>query len=163
MHGKGIAKDLQKALGYCRQVAETGSIPAELQMGQFYLHGDESIQDIQNAASWLEQAAHKGSLEASFQLGITNLSFANDPKHALYWFETAASQGYTPAYYPTAKLYFEAPVSDETGLPTEDNLAKAYLWLSATKAQPTIEDELKNAIEMLEKSKKSCLKAGHLY
>lgn len=151
MHGKGVAKDPQKALGYCHQAAETGSIPAELQMGQLYLHGDKSIQDIKKAANWLEQAAHKGSLEASFQLGITNLSFANDPKHALYWFETAASQGYTPAYYPTAKLYFEAPVSDETGLPTEDNLAKAYLWLSTTQSQSTDNNELTHSSTMLEK------------
>ncbi|SDY27980.1 hypothetical protein SAMN05421754_100566 [Nitrosomonas sp. Nm58] len=151
MQGKGMEKDPQKALEYCERAAAAGSVPAQLQMGGFYLEGDQSIRDPQKAAIWFGYAAEKGSLQASHYLGVINRDFFRDTDRALYWFETAASQGYIPAYYPTAKLYFTAPVSNETGMPEAANLAKSYLWLSATQRQSHHENELQAAANMLEK------------
>ena len=151
MQGQGVSKDPLSALKLCQQAASAGSIPALLKMGYFYLQGDETIQDPHQATIWFNYAAEKGSLEAFQQLGIINLNYLNDRIRALYWFETASSQGFLPAYYPTARLYFNAPVSEKTQLPTADNLAKAYLWLSATRQLSKNTQELNETIKMLEK------------
>lgn len=151
MQGKGAPKDPRKALEQCRRAALMGSIPAQLQMGRFYLHGDASIQDPRQAAIWYNYAAENGSVEAYYHLGVINLNDFNDVTGALNLFETAASQGYLPAYFPTAQLYFNAPLSDETKLPTAVNLAKAYLWLSATIQLSKNEKELRDTEKMLKK------------
>ena len=150
MLGKGVEKNPLKALEYCERAAAADLVPAQLQMGRFYLQGDQSIRDPQKAALWFGYAAEKGSLEAHYYLGVINHDFFNDTDRALYWFETAAGQGYPPAYFPTAKLYFSAPVSDETNMPEAENLAKSYLWLSATRDQSQHKDELQAADQMLE-------------
>ena len=151
IQGKGVPKDPQRALKYCQQAASAGSIPAQLKMGYFFLQGNETIHDPHQAAVWFGYAADKGSLEAFHQLGVINLNYINDLTRALYWFESAASQGYLPAYFPTAQLYFSAPVSEETKMPTAENLAKAYLWLSTTRQLSKNEEELNNTLIMLEK------------
>lgn len=151
MQGRGIEKNPQKALAYCQQAANAGSMPAQLTMGEFYLNGDETIQDPQQAAVWFGYAAEKNSVEAYYHLGIINLNEFNDPTRALYWFEKAASQGFLPAYYQTARLYFNAPVSADTKMPVAENLAKSYLWLSATQQQSQNEDELQHTANMLNK------------
>lgn len=151
MQGKGVVKDPHKALKYCQQAASAGSISAQLQMGQFYLQGDEAIRDPHKAAVWYGYAAEKGALEAYYHLGFINQHFFKNHNLALSWFETAASRGYSPAYFPAARLYFNAPLSEETGMPTADNLAKSYLWLSATRQQSKNENELHDTATMLEK------------
>jgi len=151
MQGNGVEKNPQKALAYCQQAASAGSLPAQLKMGQYYLNGEESIRDPYQAAVWFGYAAEKYSLEAYYHLGVINLHAFNEPGQALYWFEMAASQGYLPAYYQTARLYFNAPLSGETGMPTAENLAKSYLWLSAAKQQSKQASELKDSMDMLKK------------
>lgn len=151
LEGKGAPKDPHKALEYCQQAASGGSIPAQLQMGQFYWYGDESIRDPRKAAAWFGHAADNGALEGYYYLGVISQNFFKNHSQALNWFETAASRGFLPAYLPTARLYFNAPVSEETGLPTANNLAKSYLWLSATKQQSKNESELHDTVVMLEK------------
>jgi len=146
MTGKGTPKDPQKALNLCHQAALSGSTPAQLHMGKLYLDGDSSIQNPQQAAKWFNLAAEKESLEAYYFLGRIYRDFLNDTVHALDWFEKAASQGFLPAYFPIAQLYFSAPVAKETQLPTAENLAKAYMWLSATRQRSNDIDE-KDAVE----------------
>ena len=151
MQGSGVVKDPQKALAFCQQAASAGSLPAQLKMGRFYLSGEESIRDPYLAAVWFGYAAERNSLEAYYHLGVINLNVLNDQSQALYWFEMAASQGYLPAYYQTARLYFNAPLSEETGMPAAENLAKSYLWLSAVNQQSKQDDELQGTLSMLEK------------
>ncbi len=145
MQGHGVEKDPQKALADCEQVASAGSVPAQLKMGRFYLEGAKEIRNIQYAAAWFGYAAEGGSLEAIYQLGTINLKALYDPVRALYWFEMAANRGYLPAYYQTALLYFHAPLSEKTGMPTTENLAKSYLWLSVTQQQSTNKGEQRDA------------------
>lgn len=149
IQGKSPETNRQKALQACEDVAAAGSIPAQLQLGRFYLMDDPSLHDPQKAATWYGYAAEKGISEASYHLGVIHRDIFDDSTRALYWFETAASQGYIPAYYPTANLYFMAPVSDNTGMPRTENLAKAYLWLLATERQSAQADELQAVGQML--------------
>jgi len=133
MQGKGAPKDPQKALNFCERAASAGSVNAQLQLGQLYLNGDASIRNPHLAAKWFSYAAEKESLEAYYYLGRIHEDDLNDPATALSWYEMAASRGHLPAYLPTARLYFNAPPADQTQIPTAENLAKAYLWLSATR------------------------------
>lgn len=133
IQGKGAPKYPQKALNLCQQAASVGSVNAQLQLGQLYLNGDASIRNPHLAAKWFSYAAEKESLEAYYYLGKIHEDERNDSATALSWYEMAASRGYLPAYLPTARLYFNAPAADQTQMPTAKNLAKAYLWLSATR------------------------------
>lgn len=151
MQGKGAPKDPQKALNICQQAASTGSVNAQLQLGQFYLQGDALIRNPFLAAKWFNHAAEKESLDAYYHLGKIHEDEFNDPATALSWYEMAASRGHSPAYYPTARLYFNAPVADQTQMPTAENLAKAYLWLSATR-QLTEDSSERHAVESMLKT-----------
>ena len=135
-------------------LAVKGMLPAQLQMGKFLLEGETSIRDPETAAAWFEQAAQRGSLQASYYLGVIKRDFSKDNDSALYWFEQAASQGYTPAYFATARLYFDAPVSADTGMPSAEVLAKTYLWLSATAKRSMDSKELTEAAGMLKDIRK---------
>ena len=79
------------------------------------------------------------------------LGIDKNPLVAREWFEKTASSGHVPAYFETAKLYFDAPVNPETGLWFENDLAKAYLWLSATEKRTDKSEQREQAVQMLKK------------
>ena len=150
--GKGVPKDPAKGLAICRQAAETGLVPAQVRMGRFLLEGDAELRDPGAAYRWFEFAARRKSPEAQYYLGRMTrdgLGTPRDPAAARQWFERSASQGYVPAYFPTAALYLEAPANPETGMPRAENLAKAYLWLSAVAARSRDPDELRETADGL--------------
>jgi TPR repeat protein len=152
MTGQGVPKDPAKGLLLCRKATENGLLPAEIQMGRFYLEGPAEIRDPVRAYQWFSAAAQQNAAEAQYYLGVLErdgLDRPKAPEKALFWFESAAAQGYLPAYYPTAELYFTAPVDPETKKLSAENLAKAYLWLSATVQRSENSQEKKNAAEML--------------
>lgn len=151
MQGKGSPENPQKALSLCQQAASAGSVNARLQLGQLYLHGDASIRDPLQAAKWFSHAAEKESPCAYYYLGKIHEDDLNDPATALSWYEMAASRGHLPAYFPTARLYFNAPAADQTQMPTAENLAKAYLWLSATRQLSKDSNEKHTVESMLRK------------
>jgi TPR repeat protein len=154
--GQGVAKDTSKGLALCQQSAEQGSVPAMLRLGDLYLNNDV-LKNYESALHWFSSAASYRSVEGQFYLGVMlrdGLGIDKNPTVAREWFEEAASKGHVPAYFETATLYFNAPANPETGLWFENDLAKAYLWLSA--AQQASEDnaQRKQASEMLEKVRK---------
>ncbi len=149
--GTGVPKDPRKGLAYCRQAAEMGLLPAQIRMGEMLLDGDDDVRDPEAAYGWFEIAANRESPEALYYLGRMTRDGLGRPKDlgaARHWFELSASRGHVAAYFPIGVLYFAAPV-DETGLPGAENLAKAYLWLSATAERSRDPNELAKAQEML--------------
>lgn len=152
MAGEGVAKDPAKAVQLCRQAADRNIPSAQVRLGLFYLRGDPAVRDLARAYQWFVKAAEKNDPEAFYFLGrmdLDGLVGAKDRAKARYWFETAASMGYVPAYYPTASLYFHAPVDPRTQMLPANDLAKAYLWLSATAQRSADVDEKRRASEML--------------
>lgn len=150
--GTGVPKDPRKGLAYCRQVAEMGLLPAQIRMGELLLDGGEEVRDPAAAYGWFEVAANRESPEAQYYLGRMTRDGLGRPKDlgaARHWFERSAGRGHVAAYFPTGVLYFAAPVDSATGLPGAENLAKAYLWLSATAARSGDPQELAKAQEML--------------
>jgi len=150
--GKGVPKNPAKGLALCRGAAEQGVVPAMTRMGQFFLQGDAGQPDFDAAFSWFELAARRKSPEAQYYLGRMlrdGLGRPQGPVIARYWFESAAAQGYIPAYFPTAVLYFNAPVDPETHKQPAEDVAKAYLWLSATAKRSQDPGELAETAQML--------------
>jgi TPR repeat protein len=154
MVGNGVPKDPARGLELCRKAAEQQVIRAQTRMGLFFLEGDESIRDLDQAFKWFQLAAERNSPEAQYYLAVMlrdGLGRPKTPEVARYWFEMAASQGYVLAYLPTAQLYFNAPVDQKTGKLSEHDLAKAYLWASATLKRSKETEELAQTEKMLEK------------
>lgn len=136
MTGEGVAKNPFKGLELCTQAASQDVPKAKLQMGQFLLEGDSAIRDYGQAITWFKSAAQYNLPQAQYYLGIMardGLGMGKDRQAALSWLEQAASQGYAPAYLPTGQLYITPPAGAEGLKPPAEELAKAYLWLSAAK------------------------------
>jgi len=153
MQGNGVTKDPAKALGLCQQAAEHDVVRAMTRMGLFYLEGDKTIQEPGSASRWFEMAAQRNAPEAQYYLGTMMRDGVGQPKQptkARFWFEQAASQGYVRAYYPTAELYFNAPADPQTDMWSEQDLAKAYLWLTTTQQSSQSSKEKQQVAEMLE-------------
>ncbi len=70
------------------------------------------------------------------------------------WLEKAAAQGYTQAYFPCGKLYFESEPDPQLGKLTEHDLAKAYLWLTGAAKGSTDEEEIKQALALVDEIKR---------
>ena len=152
MTGRGVPKDPKKGLALCRRAAEQGAMPAREQVGRYLLQGDESIRDLEAAHTWLEAAAAT-SPEAQYYLGVMHrdgLGHPKAPDEARHWFEKAASQGYVPAYFQTARLYLTISPDFKIKRPSADHLAKAYMWLSATAKRSKDADELKQTRALLD-------------
>lgn len=153
-NGEGVAKDISKAIGLCEQAAQRGVVPAMAELAKFYLVEASEHRDEQAARHWYLMGAQRKSAAAQFHLAQLLQDGIGGPKDSLgarTWFETAASQGYVPAYFRTASLYFHAPVNPQTGMWTEQDLAKAYLWLSATLRSETNQELRDQAQQMLDK------------
>lgn len=151
--GQGVKKDAAKGLALCKLSADKGSIPAMLQLGFHYLDEDET-RDYEKALHWFSMAASYHSDEAQFQLGVMlrdGQGIEKNPVVAREWFEKVAREGYVPAYYETAVLYFNAPVNPETGLWYGNDLSLAYLWLSATVQRTVSSEQREQAAQMLKK------------
>ena len=157
MKGSGVQKDPGKALSLCQKATNQGITPAQIQMGRFLLEGDDSIRDFSQALGWFQIAAQTNSPEAQYYLGIMARDGKGQPKSneiACQWFELAASQGYVPAYLQTSQLYFNAPIDPKTEKLSDHDLAKTYLWLTATSKRSKDPDELSKATHMLKQIRK---------
>jgi uncharacterized protein len=151
--GEGVPKDPAKGVALCQQAADRDIPSAQIQMGLFYLEGDPSIRSFDRAYQWFLAAAQKNEPVAYHYLGLMErdgLGRRKAAEKARYWFESAASKGYLPSYFPTACLYYHAPVDPETNKLPADDLARAYLWLSATLKRSADGEERRKASEMLE-------------
>lgn len=141
MTGTGIGKNPNRALELC--AAATARSPAAMTwMGRYYLEGDQSIRNNTQAWGWFKQAAEYRQPAGFYYLGLMlekGMVEEMPAEATLGMYEQAATRGCISAYYPTGRLYFESRRHPETGLPTEEDLAKAYMWLSAAKKR--VEDE----------------------
>jgi TPR repeat protein len=138
IRGLGTPKDVAAGLQLCAQAAQAGSPPAMMKMASYYRGDPDVPENPEMARAWLQQAAERGVNEARYQLAIMlsqGEGGAPDVGAALRWMETAAAEGYVPAYLPTATLYASLPHQAGTGAPAPEHLAKVYLWTAAAQAR----------------------------
>jgi TPR repeat protein len=154
MTGSGVPKDPAKGLALCRQAAEKKVPAAQTRTGLFLLKGDTSIRNWDEAFKWFSVAAQGNVPEAQYYLGVMlrdGMGRPKAPEVARFWFESAASQGYAPAYFPAGELYFNSPLDPNTGTLPAHELAKAYLWISAASRRTKNPEELKQIKDLLAK------------
>jgi len=153
MAGEGVPQDPAKALELCTTVARQGYPVAINRTGLFYLEGDESIRDNEKALQWFVAGANANDPAAMYNLGrMMRLQLVADTNmdDARHWFEKAAGQGYEPAYFRTAELYYLAEGRGEDGTITKEDLAKLYMWLQVTLQASKDRVERDEAAKMLE-------------
>lgn len=151
MTGNGIAKDPHRALELCRTAALQGSVPAQIWMGKFHLYGDATLHNRQHAYIWFLAAAQKHAPEAFYHLGMMlDQGIVGDHSKAQtrQLFEQAAAHKYVPAYFQAGKHFYHSEPDLETGRPSAEYLAKAYLWISAAIQQSEDTEEIAAAQEI---------------
>ena len=151
--GQGVDKDVKQGLELCTQVAQANSPPAMLKLANYYREVTDVPQDLAAARYWYHQAAERHVHEAQYRLGVMLTEGQGgepDANTALFWLETAAGEGYAPAYLPVAILYANAEVDPKTGALKPEHLAKIYLWNSAAKARTAAPAQLAE-IDRIEK------------
>lgn len=155
MQGRGLPKDVETGLRLCAQAAQAGSPPAMMKMASYYRGHPDVVASPEAARFWLQQAAERGVNEARYRLAIMlsqGEGGAPDLPAALHWMESAAAEGYAPAYLPTATLYANQPPQPDNGLPAPEHLAKVYLWSSAARARLSDPRLLAGAERLLEQA-----------
>jgi hypothetical protein len=119
-----------------------------LKLAQYYQSDSDVPQDLVAARYWYWEAAQRNVNEARFQLGMMLANGEGgeaDQNAARTWLETAAGDGYAPAYLPTAVLYANEPVQKETGALAPEHLAKIYLWTAAAKVRSATPEQAAEA------------------
>ncbi|WP_426343259.1 tetratricopeptide repeat protein [Pseudoduganella sp. R-32] len=137
IRGRYVARDVVRGLNLCGQAAMANSPPAMLLLAKYLQNDPDVPRDLAGARHWYQLAAGHNVPEARYQLAIMQSQGDGGPvdsSAALGNMEALAAAGYAAAYLPTAVLYAHQPPQADTGAPSAEHLAKAYLWASAAKA-----------------------------
>lgn len=63
-------EDLPGALAACQQVAQSGDLQAEYELGEFFYDGKRAPRDLEQALYWFERASLQGHAQAQYRLGM---------------------------------------------------------------------------------------------
>ncbi|MEM0912490.1 MAG: tetratricopeptide repeat protein [Pseudomonadota bacterium] len=121
-----------EGINLCIKGVEEESSAAALYLAELFFQGDLVIKNDTFAFEYYKLANPKRNPLAAFRLGQFydwGLVVKPDEDKALFWFEMAASQGYSEAYLRCAEIYwnrYQYVTDDRARL-----LVKTYLWISA--------------------------------
>jgi TPR repeat protein len=85
-HGKNVAKDIPKAVGYYKKAAALGGAQAQVSLALLYDEGVEVAADEEQALVWYNKAAGQGHEVAMLKLGLN------------YWKGKGIAQSYERAW-----------------------------------------------------------------
>jgi uncharacterized protein len=114
-----------EALQKYRELAEGGSLGAQLRIGWMYHKGKGVKQDLEHARWWYHKAAESGDPAGQFYLGTLHKT-KKEYEQAVDWFEKAAAQAYLPALYTLGKMFEYG-----TGVPKDRMKATSYFTKAA--------------------------------
>ena len=127
-----LSDKLNETVSRCEQAAMQGALYAQEILVDIFAD-PKSLNNNEKAVYWLQIAAEK-SAKSAYRYALTlHQSGQIKPELTRYYFESAASKGYVPAYLETSALYFNSFNQEPTQEKAEAYLAKAYLWSSAWK------------------------------
>ncbi len=92
--GRGVKRDLGRAVSWWTRAAESGHPPAQFVLGKIYLKGIGVAPDIEAGARWIERAAEAGFAEAQIFYGALYAKGEGVPRdlvQAYMWLDLAAS------------------------------------------------------------------------
>ncbi len=125
LRGKGVGRDIEKAIKWLTLAAENGHKYAQYDLGEMYCDGDGVAQDDEQAVKWLTLAAEQGYPKAQYNLGWMYCyrdGVAQDYKQAVKWYTLAAEQGRIGAHYELAFIFYYG----KKGVPQD--YEEAYKW-----------------------------------
>ncbi len=123
-NGKGVDRDLHRAVNWYRDAAQRGFAPAQFRLAQLYHSGLGVKADPEKALKWYRRAAGQGYPEAQYNIGVAHemgTLVPPDGGRAAHWYELAAEQGLPTAQYNLGRLHFEGKVVPR-------NIALAVEW-----------------------------------
>lgn len=94
--GKGVERDMFKAMNLLIAAAEGGSSAAQFSLGSHYQQGRWVERDESQAARWWLAAAEQGNVQAQHNLAglyLTGRGVKKDESQARYWYKRAADGG----------------------------------------------------------------------
>jgi len=115
--GKGVNKNMQRALAWYRVAADKDHAIAQNNLGVFYEQGIEVRKSYRTAAKWYKKAAEVGYPYAQYNLGVLYLEGKGVKKNkdeAIYWLQIASLQGVKQASEILDKLGEQAAPKDKT-------------------------------------------------
>jgi TPR repeat protein len=107
-HGKGVDKDLQKAVYWYSKSAEQDHSHAQYNLAEMYIGGEGVQIDYEEAVKWLKRASELGASRAQSKLGTAYQNGFGVNKNydkAIYWYTKSAEKGYAIAQYDLGILY----------------------------------------------------------
>jgi FOG: TPR repeat, SEL1 subfamily len=88
--------------------AESGSLPAEIELGARYMTGEGVPRDLAAAAHWYEKAAQRGEPNAQNQIGYfyqSGIGVPQDLTRAMHWYQLSAASGNASGMVNMGVLY----------------------------------------------------------
>ena len=122
--GRGVPKDVSKALTWYRKAAEQGHAGAQYSLGLMYYNGKGVPKDATQAAAWVRKSAEQGNSDA--QAGLAWMydkgeGVPKDAAQAVTWYRRAAEQGHASAQNSLGWMY-----GNGEGVPKD--AAQAATW-----------------------------------
>ncbi len=129
LNGRGIEKDIDKAIQWLIKAGQNGSDDAKLQMGMMYFKGNILQKDDKKALKMFIEAA-----QAQNKLAMYNAARIyhqqKDPR-AIQWYQKAAQKGLTSALNQLAQMHFLGNIAQK-------DLKKAFYYYSLAAEQKDI-------------------------
>lgn len=122
--GRGVIRDIGKAIGWFRKGAEAGNTGAMNHLGLAYRNGFGVPRDPAESLRWFRKSADAGNAVAMIDVGAAYASGAGvprDPAEALRWYRMAADAGNVAAMDRLAMAY-------QKGLGVTADPAEAVRW-----------------------------------
>jgi TPR repeat protein len=129
--GKGVPKDVAKAVEWFQKAAALGNSDAQNNLGVSYANGYGVPKDAAKAVEWYQKAAAQGNPNAQAKLGSmydTGEGVPKDAAKAVEWFQKAAALGNSDAQLILGIMY-----DNGDGVPKDG--AKAVEWYQKAAAQ----------------------------
>ena len=105
--GKGVPKDLDKALYYYTKAAEQGEATAQNNLALMYKNGDGVEMNYALSAKWMKKAAESEDATFCYNMGkyyLDGIGVKKDREKAIFWLRKAAEKGYSAAIEELEKL-----------------------------------------------------------
>jgi TPR repeat protein len=106
--GRGVRKDLERAVEWYRRAAAQGLAVAQSALGLSYYRGDGVEQNYAQARKWFGKAAEQGLAWAQYNLGVMYFNgegVDKDMDKVVHWIGRAARRGFPDAQYRFGMMY----------------------------------------------------------
>jgi len=112
LEGRGVDRDIQKAIEYYNELAEKYVVEAHLKLGEIYVSAAPLKPDYELAEEHFQLAEQLGSAEAAYQLGLMWLNGQGHKANRtsmIDMFERAAENAYVFANYYRGLIAYNQP------------------------------------------------------